>query len=378
MAPVFIDFPWKSLFAANQPKFPGCQDLGEAVADQSRKVGKAPILILTTQSEIVFERKVTDRFYVAIVCIRSYLRCMEGKNRSAVFFLSVWEEIQDLLVAGTEALPLRSAQLIRALSDELEEAEEAFINLLDRGNTKLTAKLLSASSRALNRSVSRDDLNSLIDLFDTDSIALIEDVATVVRRERAINEYKEHLEVDDWSEKTWQSFFQREFWIFGHGLLYYFLNIVQREALVGGKSMANTGGQVTDFAMCTVSENARYIALVDIKIPQKKLVQKEEVRNGAHSIHPDLAEAVAQIQSNCNLWVREGSNQIDNLKKSWEEGWQTAQPRGIIVTGHTRSLENEGMRQSFELFRRHLHGIEILTFDELLLKAQALVEHSSR
>jgi hypothetical protein len=76
----------------------------------------------------------------------------------------------------------------------------------------------------------------------------------------------------------------------------------------------------------------------------------------------------------CDEWNRGGSLQPENQRRAFEEGWGTAQPRGILVVGHTKQfIGSEDKKRSFELFRRQMHGVEILTFDELLIRAQELI-----
>ena len=44
-----------------------------------------------------------------------------------------------------------------------------------------------------------------------------------------------------------------------------------------------------------------------------------------------------------------------------------------MVIGDTSELDNKDKRISFELFRRSLHNIDIITYDELLERARFIV-----
>lgn len=373
---ILFDFKWKALFGHNQPKFPGCADLTKAIAEYARQHAKLPAIILSDKIDYSFDIITTDHRYIAVVNIKEYRKCIAGHDRSALFFLAVLNKVRLFHGGGGAEVTPKVAQLLTTMEIELSNDPDLLVDALDTAGSQLTVKLLNAAVKALKRSATQEDITELIDLFDSDSVNLIEDVATLVRRERATREYDQHLRDRDWDEKAWQGFFEREQWIFGHGLLYQFLHLKQREMFVGGKDMANKGGQVTDFGMLTQGFGARFIALVDIKTPQKQLVKNAEIRNGAHAIHGDLAEAIAQIQSNCDRWSCEGRVQTANVEAAQSGGWQTAHPRGIVVIGNTSSLDTKNKRQSFELFRRHLHAIEVLTFDELLIKAKALASNN--
>jgi hypothetical protein len=209
-------------------------------------------------------------------------------------------------------------------------------------------------------------------LSSRDFPAVVLQAAEAARRKIVVQEFRRELEADQWKERQWQDFFDRERWIFGHGLLYVFLQMVQREAYVGGKNLENVDGRVTDYAVRTKGVCASFIAFVEIKVPSARLVG-DIYRNRTHGLHDDLSGAVSQILGVCDDWNREGSKQSDNMLRSFEEKWETVQPRGILVAGHTRQLDTVPKKRSFELFRRQLHGVEILTFDELLARAEELV-----
>ena len=50
-------------------------------------------------------------------------------------------------------------------------------------------------------------------------------------------------------------------------------------------------------------------------------------------------------------------------------------PKCILICGNLKdSLKNEGHKSSFELFRKNLKDIEIITYDELFSKIEILVK----
>ena len=382
---VFADFPWDEVVKHPQGTFTNCKSLGKYIhrfahGDNSR------ILILTNQ-EGVAEGQRTDiaGFDIFIVNLTRYKQVATNDAAGAYFAGLQGAPIIDIKELDLHKL---SAEEIASLLDKLVSAQ-AIIDWAKRNpnlGSELANALVPATSankidareviRLLKEkwsSLNYDQRSHILGLFQADDFPEnLVNTANAVRRQKASDEFKRELEANRSGEREWQSFFQRAQWIFGHGLLYHFVNLVEKEIYTGGKDMTNKGGQVADFAVRTMGLGASYIALVDIKTPGAKLVETTPTRNGAHAIHGDLADAVAQIQSNCDAWNRDGSKDEKNVLRSAEEGWQTAQPRGILVIGQTASLTTRPMRQSFELFRRQLHGVEIVTFDELLVRAQAI------
>jgi hypothetical protein len=104
------------------------------------------------------------------------------------------------------------------------------------------------------------------------------------------------------------------------------------------------------------------------------LLAAEKYRNKVYRLSDELAGGVSQMQSNCRTWALDGARQEDNQELL--TGIATYQPKGILVIGNTAELASDSQkRATLELFRRNLQNPEIITFDELLARAQYLVSH---
>jgi hypothetical protein len=117
----------------------------------------------------------------------------------------------------------------------------------------------------------------------------------------------------------------------------------------------------------------RFTVLVEIKKPNTALLDGNEYRVGVNRISGELAGGVAQIQANCFRWATEGSVQIDNRDALERRGIYTYEPKGILVIGHCAQLDTRHKRAALEVYRRELHNPEIITYDELLARAEFLV-----
>jgi hypothetical protein len=180
-------------------------------------------------------------------------------------------------------------------------------------------------------------------------------------RQLAVEEFEQHLMAGDWDEHLWQAYFQRNEWIFGHNLV-----------LVGGTTLKGWGGQRTDIIIYTQAK-ARFTVLVDLKRPDSELVGRKEYRNKVYPLGEDLTGGASQLQSYCRTWAIEGSRQEENAADLQESSIFTYEPRGILVIGNLKELDNQNKRATFELFRRNLHNPEIITYDELLERARFTV-----
>jgi len=190
-------------------------------------------------------------------------------------------------------------------------------------------------------------------------------------RSRAVDIFRTRINDPKTTEPQWQKFFEQNEWIFGHGLDYRFLHRLQAQVNVGGTEMDNTGAPKGDYLMATKAR-VGFTVLVEIKTPTTPLLGKE-YRNKAYEYGPDLAGGVSQLLAQCHQWAMEGALVEKNREALLQADIYTYQPKGILVIGDTAQLDDTDKRSSFELFPRSLHNPQIVTFDELLQRAELMV-----
>lgn len=185
----------------------------------------------------------------------------------------------------------------------------------------------------------------------------------------ALQEFEKEI-YSDKIEAYWQKFLSTNDWIFGYGLSYYMLSILTEQVYVGGKDIKGANGRFCDYLSAS-NGDARFTVLVEIKRPQTPLIDKKD-RNRSYPISKELTMAVSQVLGYCDSWARgENENTFDFER---DNNITTANPKGIIVIGNTCELDNVDKRRSFELFRRNLHNVEIITYDELLARARYILK----
>lgn len=201
-------------------------------------------------------------------------------------------------------------------------------------------------------------------------------------RNNALSLFAEGLQISGkHNEQWWQSFFEKNEWIFGYGLNYHFLHLLGEQADYGGVNYTGKGSQKGDFLMNT-GANIRFTVLVEIKKPDTPLFKYDKRgnlkkhRNGAILLNDELTGGVSQLQSNCHQWDVEGSKRSKDFEKLISERIFTYQPKGILVIGKTNELNNPEARSTFELFRRNTDNPDIITFDELYDRAKYIVNQN--
>ncbi|AHC24708.1 hypothetical protein TS71_17355 [Mycolicibacterium neoaurum] len=230
------------------------------------------------------------------------------------------------------------------------------------------------------------DPGSLRRLIELDASAA--DVIAISRRRTVVGFFRRLLEDSDLfdevaadhssPEKVWQNLFEMEPWLLGANLAGQLITSWSPERLeqvVTGASISGPGKR-TDALMRT---NGRISAMIfaEIKHHRTLLVDKE-YRSGCWAPSTELSGGVVQIQQTVHLATREIQDRLaDKDGDGVETGEYTyvVRPRSFLIVGSLDQLRGQGGIQkekyeSFELYRRNLYEPEIVTFDELLARAE--------
>jgi hypothetical protein len=215
------------------------------------------------------------------------------------------------------------------------------------------------------------------------------DVVAVSRRQVVINRFRRLLEdseffndaaeaFDGRKEAVWQNLLEENPWILSISLAGQLLTSWSEnklEQVVAGFSISGPGKR-SDAVMRT---NGRIRAMVfaEIKHHETELLG-QEYRRGCWAPAPQLSGGVVQVQQTVNLASRQITGRLADTDDSGAEtGEHTylVRPRSFLILGNLEQLRGPGRvhrakYESFELYRRNLYEPEILTFDELLARAE--------
>ena len=188
------------------------------------------------------------------------------------------------------------------------------------------------------------------------------------------------------AESLWQMFFERNQWVFGYGLSYFFVTGFdgrKLEQVVQGHDLLNCGKRADGVMKTRGIINA--MCFVEIKTHKTPLLGATPYRSGCWAPSTELAGAVAQVQTTVATAMR---NVYGLVAPSDREGNLTGEevfnykPKAFLVAGTLAEFVGEhGVHadklRSFELYRNSLVGIDILTFDELYERTKFIVDAAS-
>lgn len=204
-----------------------------------------------------------------------------------------------------------------------------------------------------------------------------EDLNILSGRKEGLDIFKRELfkNDQDWDEKKWQSFFQLNPWIFGYGLDYRFLEIIQKEASVSSADLDGKQTVIADFLMT----DSRFTVLVELKRPDTSLFEVDSNRSRSWKLSKDITNSISQILTQKAEWeMKSQSEQFDSAGKLIME--RTIDPKTILIIGNTSQFKGTDRNsiikaKTFELYRRNSKNIEIVTFDELYERASFIVNN---
>ena len=181
-------------------------------------------------------------------------------------------------------------------------------------------------------------------------------------------------------EKVWQYFFKSNPWIFGYGLDYQYLEILQNEAVVRGSDVSGKNSENLD----TLAGSSDYTVLVELKTPSTELFDKTPNRSNSWRLSSNLFYAVSQIleykASHMLDWQDESKRFDDSGAKISQKALD---PKTVLIIGRDSMFsgsekESEIKKETFELYCRDSRNVKILTYDELYRRAKYIVERAEK
>jgi hypothetical protein len=244
--------------------------------------------------------------------------------------------------------------------------------------TKARMSLENVDVAALGTLLETDKGAAIIkELAETPSLS--HDIYALAAKRQALAEFAAMLGGAH-NERRWQAYFERNPWVFGHGLNYVFLDKVgaKLETRTTGNAF-DTPGKTADALMRTRAEISQYV-LIEIKRDATALLQNDAYRAGCWAVSDELSAAITQTQKTAFQFSHDRFRDLlkDGDGNDTGELAYAVEPRSYLVIGNMAELRgNDDKIACFELYRRNTRAPEILTFDELYQRARCIVENIS-
>lgn len=251
----------------------------------------------------------------------------------------------------------RSVREIAELSDD--ELTQVVRGQQTMGGAAL-ARLVRWASKTENFSL----MLSKLEETELDSLHKLNAAVGISSLKQALKDWSDNRNNSD--EEFWQKLLANQAFVLEQ-LFYFPIVIIKSKAYVGGKSVLNRGGNIVDFLVKNYVTNA--VGLIEIKTPKTSLLGTE-YRTGIHNVSSELSGSVLQVLSYRDSLIQEKARLFDVADSTME----SFDPHCVVIVGHAgKELSDTPRKQAFELFRRQLSDVQIVTYDELFERTKRLV-----
>ena len=282
--------------------------------------------------------------------------------------LRLYKYLTDLYaIYKQEGIPSGEKRFLRA--DEglgaLLNANEDELNYLLKRETDNASVLLSRMLQWLSKVDVPEQVIDNLERLDIVGLQRLNGIVGLTTLKSSYQIWINNRENSD--EEFWQTTLENYAFVLSQVFAYPVV-IVEGKAYVGGKSIGNRGGNLVDFlAKNEVSNNA---VLIEIKTPETELLGTQ-YRGNVFNISRDLSGAIIQVSN----YKHSLQNEYFNLRQQSSVDFGSFEPSCVVIAGDfEQEINTEKKAKSFELFRSHLSGVEIITYDEMFGKVKLLID----
>lgn len=287
--------------------------------------------------EIANVIKKNDDFYLEILKKSEMLKELDIENPKHS------EKIFNILIENQESVEWWAYR--SALFNQL--AEEA----IEKGDAQRAAWAMACAERSRSMLVFKQDLEEVV--WMGHSAKRLVDI---------LREWEGNKDNSD--EGFWQIKFNENSYVFSQ-VFSVPVVFIHDSAYVGGMRIDRKDAKFVDFLYSSASTNEAI--LIEIKTPTTKLLGPKYRKVFKPSA--EITGSVVQV----NDYKSSLMQNLSEITKGFGKELTAFNPRCLIIAGNgEKELDQEAKRRSFELFRSALHGIEIITYDELFKKIEVL------
>jgi len=328
--------------------------------------GKRQLKALFLQDKRNIEKLIVQQFGIEGDPIKNRLKEASFRSSEVERLYLFLKSIKEVKFPSDHKLNIKDTELSRMLLNP------------DQAN-KIVSENIEIIQEALKNNITSKDLinfgyrKSQLEIFNN-----------LLSKEGYLEEFKQNVKGETGkecsNEGVWQKFFEKNTWILGYGLDYIFnseLNSKKLEQVTSGSNFFSKGKRIDALLKSAGAINS--LCFCELKLSTDKLLKQvnEPYRAESWQISNSLAGAIAQIQRTVQKAIEdiatktELTDKQDNLTG---EQLYLYSPKAFIIIGNLNEFFvdgkiNETKFSSFELFRKNLNNIDILTYDELYERA---------
>jgi hypothetical protein len=160
-------------------------------------------------------------------------------------------------------------------------------------------------------------------------------------------------------KNSWQSWIYKNNWLLG---------IQYQEPIE--KQKINLSGSMPDFLFPTIDG---FLDILEIKLPSNDVIIEDSSHPGSYRWCGETNKAIGQVVNYLNDIERLQSELSRAIKREYNWDVFVIKPRAFIIVG-TKNGWNEAKKEAFRKLNYSLHGIEVLTYTDLIQRGQEIIQ----
>jgi len=184
-----------------------------------------------------------------------------------------------------------------------------------------------------------------------------EKMKTLDKFDKRLNSDNEYAETS--GQDSWQKWIYNNNWLFG-------VNYLQAIE----KARISIGGNMPDYLFLTADH---FVDVLEIKLPEEDVIVPDPSHPGAFKWCGKTNEAIGQIVSYLDDIQRLQLELEREIYRVYEIAASFVKPRGFILIGKKDGW-SDNKKAALRKLNFHLHGIEVLTYSDLMERGKAIVK----
>lgn len=260
--------------------------------------------------------------------------------------VTIYNMLAPMVAKKDKAIRMRRNPMTRKFQEVLLNEED-----LDEEDHEALVDMAAASARRIAQS-------------KPEKLALLRDEVQLATLDSLISKY-EGMIAKSLSEDNWQTFFTENpfilSFVFGYPVIQ-----VEGHASVGGKKLSGDGEKIADFLY--KHDLTGNTALFEIKKPQTPVLDTGKAyRGGVYGPNKELSGAISQVLDQRYQFQLHFASKVVASKRNDLSSYAVA---CCVIIGLVPGDDDQ--KKSLELIRANSRDVQIVTFDELLVKLKQL------
>jgi len=250
----------------------------------------------------------------------------------------------------------------RVTEGQLKKIDKNFSQVLQglsykAKNKKILIRQTTETIQGLKeqKKILKSEIEQLEELQKSSNIALFQN--RIKELEDRLQLTKQYAETK--GKNSWQSWIYRNNWLLG----------IQYQQPIE-KQNINLSGSMPDYLFPTIDG---FLDILEIKLPSNDVVIGDSSRPGSYRWCGETNKAIGQVVNYLNDIERLQLELSRAIKR--EYGWDVfvIKPRAFIIVG-IKDGWNEARKEALRKLNYSLHGIEILTYTDLIQRGQEIIQ----